>query len=470
MYTSYLPTNSSEGRRKKGSVKVKISANTILALSAALVLVLGILVSVPRSAYAEQQNNINSELGACNCVIFRLDDVQDYWLSDVQVAVMEKFIDEHEKLNLGVITNYIGEDDVVVNEVKGGIDSGNFEIVNHSQNHDSYTDMSAEEQHNDLVDANSNINSLFGVSSVGAFIPPYHEYTEDTLAALQDLDMKVISAQFNLELPQIYNPGNPDSPDNKIYKAVAGSDIKDDFGIYHLPQTIGFYDHGTFPHEKVEVQDIMATIEDSISSYGYAVVTLHPQDFSVKDGDGVATNNVSESDMHDLDELLGMIHDNGYSTKTFSQVVSGGSNGWTEDNDSNNNNNNGNNNTSQQGSGHRPAYNEYLAYFIRTYLAEHGTSSLPEHNNEANYNNNFLLGAYPIEFLYTFETTHATHDVQVLNANNEYSVVTVDDGPISHWQDLTDGQKVWLIRTFDHIQSTSDVDKLSENLMAGGSE
>jgi hypothetical protein len=165
-----------------------------------------------------------------------------------------------------------------------------------------------------------------------------------------------------------------------------------------------------------------------------------------------------------------MIHDNGYSTKTFSQVVSGSSNGWTENNDSDSNNNDGNNNASQQGSGHRPVYNEYLAYFIRTYLAENGASGLPEHSNEANYNNNFLLGAYPIEYLYAFETTHTTHDVQVLNANNEYSVVTVDDGPISHWQDLTDGQKVWLIQTFDHIQSTSDVDKLSESLMAGGSE
>lgn len=469
MYTSYLPTDDNTARKRKSvGTKGKISAKTVLALSAALVLVLGILVSVPRSAYAEQENN-SSEPGACNCVIFRLDDVQDYWLSNVQVAVMEKFINEHEKLNLGVITNYIGEDDAVVNEVKGGINSRNFEIVNHSQNHDSYTDMSAEEQHNDLVGANGNINSLFGVSSVGAFIPPYHEYNEDTLAALQDLDMKVISAQFNLELPQIYNPSNPDSPNNKIYKAFAGSDIKDDFGIYHLPQTIGFYDHGTFPHEKVEIEDIMASIEDSISSYGYAVVTLHPQDFSVKDDDGMATNNVSESDMHDLDELLGMIHDNGYSTKTFSQVVSGSSNGWTDDNDSNNNNN-GNNNTSQQSSGRRPAYNEFLAYFIRTYLAENGSSGLPEHSNEANYNNNFLLGAYPIEFLYTFETTHATHNVQVLNANNEYNVVTVDDGPISYWQDLTDGQKVWLIQTFDHIQSTSDVDKLSESLMTGGSE
>ncbi|AIF82784.1 putative xylanase/chitin deacetylase [Candidatus Nitrososphaera evergladensis SR1] len=468
MYTSYRPIDDSKDRRKRVGAKVKITARTLLAVSAALVLVLGILVSVPRSAYAddESSNNSNNNPEACNCVIFRLDDVQDYWLSDVQVAVMEKFISEHEKLTLGIITNYIGEDDNVVNAVKHGLDSGNFEVVNHSQNHESYADMSAEEQYNDLSNANGNITSLFGISPVGAFIPPFHEYNEDTLAALQDLDMKVISAQFNLELPEIYNPGNPDSPDNKIYRAFEGSDIKDDFGIYHLPQTIGYYDHGTFPHEKVEIENIMASIDEAISSYGYAVVTLHPQDFAVKDNDGNATEEVSTSELGDLDQLFSDITDRGYTTKTFSQAVTPGSDGWSGDNDSNSNGSN----SSQNGIGRRPVYNDYLAYFITTYVAGNGTANLPAHDNEANYNNNFLMRAYPIDYLFTIEATYKTHDENILQWNNQYKVVKIDDGPIMHWHDLTDGQKVWLIQTFDHIYSTADVDKLIAGLMTKASE
>jgi peptidoglycan/xylan/chitin deacetylase (PgdA/CDA1 family) len=465
----------------------------VAAMTAALVLVLGVLVSVPRSAEAE-----SSDPNACNCVIFRLDDVQDNWLNTVQVKVMDSFIEENQKLSVGVIMKHLGNDESVVNKVEEGVASGNFEIVNHAWDHISYTSLSAEEQLDTLREANQKIDSLWGITPV-AFIPPYHEYNKDTLAALQDLHMKIISSQFSLELPDVYNRNDPTSEDNKIYKAIDGSDISDSYGIYHLPQTIGYYDHGTSPHKKTSIEDIMNSIRNSISTYGYAVVTLHPQDFAVKDGNNNPTNEVSSSEIDDLKELLSEIQDNGYTTKTFSEVVDQGTNGGnnndggngggdgsdsgsgddnsngggSEDNNGNNNNNGddqGQQTTPQQQGGHRPAYNDYLGYFIKTYVRGNGTSSIPSYNNTENHNNDFLMGAYPVEYLFTADTTHSTHTESMLRWNNQYENVTVDDGPIMQWQDLTDGQKVWLIQTFDQIHSMADVNKLIASLTAGESK
>lgn len=121
--------------------------------------------------------------------------------------------------------------------------------------------------------------------------------------------------------------------------------------------------------------------------------------------------------------------------------------------------------TETQQTSRRPVYDDNLGYFIRTYIEENGAAGLPTHDNEANYNNNFLMGAYPINYLFTIEQTHKTHDENMTQWNHEYKVVKVDDGPIMHWHDLTDGQRVWLIQAFDHIRNTADVDKLVADLM-----
>mgnify|MGYP003361946276 FL=1 len=307
-----------------------------------MVLVLGILVSVPRSAHAEENPD------ACNCVIFRLDDIQDSWLNTVQVELMDRFIEEDKKLNVGVIMNFLGEDESVVDKVQEGLDSGNFEIVNHGWNHVAYNALTAQEQHDTLVQADEKIVSLWGADAV-AFIPPYHEYNEDTLAALEDLDMKIISAEFSLELPSIYHHGDPGNPDNKIYKAMPDSDIKDQYGIYHLPQAAEFFAHDGGTPTKVPLETLIEEIEDSISTYGYAVVTLHPSDFAIKDENDEPTNEVSTSELEDLDALLAEIDNSGYATKTFSEAIQFGSSGGNGGNgngngDNGDGNGNGSNN------------------------------------------------------------------------------------------------------------------------------
>jgi peptidoglycan/xylan/chitin deacetylase (PgdA/CDA1 family) len=270
---------------------------------------------------AASTSDLPQQQQACNCVIFRLDDVQDYWLNKVQSAVMDHFISNNEKLTVGAIMNFVGNDSVVVNKVKEGLSSGNFELASHAWNHVDYTKLSAKDQHDTLEKANQKMESIWGTSAI-VFIPPYNSYNDDTLAALQALNMKVISAEFDLEIPSVYNSDNPDSPDNKIFKAIPGSNIYDSHGIYHLPQAVGFYGYGETDNAiKTPIKTIMQDVDNTIANYGYAVVTLHPQDFAIKDSNQNPTDKVSQKELDDLASLLDDIHSRGYSTKTYEDVL-----------------------------------------------------------------------------------------------------------------------------------------------------
>ncbi len=293
-------------------------SRTIAASLTGLILVLSILASVRPIPYASAA----PIPGACNCVVFRLDDIQDFYLNTVQVAVMDKFATSNEKLSVGAIMNFVGSDPTIVNRVKTASTSGLVEIANHGWNHVDYATLSASQQLSTLQQANQKSVSLWGVSPL-TFIAPYNSYNDNTLIALQTLKMKVISAQFDNELLSIYDPDNPNSPNNKVYKAIPNSDLKDSHGIYHLPQVIGWYNYDPSIPVKNSLSTIESAIDSTISSYGYAVVTLHPQDFAVKDSKQNAINQVSSSEIADLGTIFSYIHSHGYTTNTFIGTISG---------------------------------------------------------------------------------------------------------------------------------------------------
>jgi peptidoglycan/xylan/chitin deacetylase (PgdA/CDA1 family) len=280
-----------------------------LVVAAILIAAIG---NVPTKAHALQ--------GACNCVIFRLDDIQDFWIVPVQSAVIDKFVERNESVNLAIIMNDIGNDPAIVGKVREAIATGLVETTLHGWNHVYYSKLRLQQQHDTLKAANAKMQDLFGRKSA-IFVTPYNAYDEDTLKAMNQLGLKVISSEFDQEIESIYNPDDPESKDNKVYKAVAGSDIKDQFGVYHLPQVIGYYTYDSGPPTKTPLSTIESKIDSTIASYGYAVVTLHPQDFAVKDASGNATEALSQSEINDLDALITWMSDQGYHSGTFSSTV-----------------------------------------------------------------------------------------------------------------------------------------------------
>jgi peptidoglycan/xylan/chitin deacetylase (PgdA/CDA1 family) len=307
----------SDGTQQKKKKKISVFISTA-AITTAFMLVFG-MISTPISAQAATTTN-NTISGACNCVIFRLDDVQDSWLNTVQTAILDYFIAHDERLTVGAVMNDVGNDPLVVNKVDDGLKSGTFELASHAWNHVDYRTLTPQEQQDTLQKANQKMASLWGSSAL-VFIPPYNAYNDDTLAALEALHMKIISAEFDQELPNIYDPDNPNSENNKVYKAIPDSDISDSHGIYHLPQVIGFYTYDSDPPTKTSMNTLTNRIDRTISSYGYAVVTLHPQDFAVKDANQNPTNKISSKELDDLDTLIASIHSKGYAIKTYSEAV-----------------------------------------------------------------------------------------------------------------------------------------------------
>ena len=65
----------------------------------------------------------------CNCVIFRMDDIQDYWIEQGQIAPMDLFLSKNQSLSLGLIMNGLGNDSKIIDKVKEGFNKGLFELA-----------------------------------------------------------------------------------------------------------------------------------------------------------------------------------------------------------------------------------------------------------------------------------------------------------------------------------------------------
>ena len=73
----------------------------------------------------------NSIPSFCNCVVFRFDDIQDYYHRSAQLAIMNEFIHKNQSLSLGLIMHIFGNDSEVKDKVIEGFASGLFELDLH---------------------------------------------------------------------------------------------------------------------------------------------------------------------------------------------------------------------------------------------------------------------------------------------------------------------------------------------------
>jgi hypothetical protein len=150
-------------KKRKNNTIATIAATTLLIL-ATIFIAFGATTILQPSFSSEiiSFGNNGPSHSRCNCVVFRMDDVQDYWVKAGQLAVMEQFASRNQSLTVGIIMNSIGNDSEIVNKVKQENERGLFELAVHGWNHIDYTKLSEEEQRNSLYDSNRKMNALFG--------------------------------------------------------------------------------------------------------------------------------------------------------------------------------------------------------------------------------------------------------------------------------------------------------------------
>jgi peptidoglycan/xylan/chitin deacetylase (PgdA/CDA1 family) len=270
----------------------------------------------PTTSPTEQQQpdatSDNNLTASCNCVIFRMDDIQDYWHQQAQLIPMDLFLSKNQSLSLGLIMNMIGNDSKVINKVREGYEKGLFELALHGWDHVDYTKLSAQEQLSSLKKSNEKMKYLFGNTSK-IFIAPEDPYNNDTLNAMSALGIPILSSagymENNLNLNRsVFVADGKNNNDNKINTT-----------IYHIPYTILFNEYINGSWNNISTDKILSAISANIKQYGYAVVGLHPQDFLKKDEKGELSL-IEEAGIKDLSHLIDSILSKNIHITSFSKV------------------------------------------------------------------------------------------------------------------------------------------------------
>jgi peptidoglycan/xylan/chitin deacetylase (PgdA/CDA1 family) len=267
-----------------------------------------ILFNVLNPSYSFSQTPSENKIN-CNCVIFRLDDIQDKYLNKSQLALMNFFLNNTKPLSLAIILNYIGNDTSIVNKIDEGYDKGLFELALHGWNHENFSKFSEHDQLILLSRANEKMYNLFGVRST-VFIPPSFDFNNSTLDVMRELGVRIISS-----FDQIY------IQKNQSYLITQGieSNSTDNKKVFHFPSTVEYSYADSNNWNTYSNNQTLHNIDNSISKYGYAVVTLHPQAFSISQ-EGNLTNAVNATQLNDLKQLVDYIVSKNIKLTSFNEL------------------------------------------------------------------------------------------------------------------------------------------------------
>ncbi|MDE1727342.1 MAG: polysaccharide deacetylase family protein [Thaumarchaeota archaeon] len=237
---------------------------------------------------------------SCNCVAFRLDDIQDYWLDDVQTKIINTFQEKNASLTIGIIANYFGLDNKIVDLVKQRVHgSPLLEIANHGWNHEHFATFTENGQWWLLHQANQKILNVTGIMP-DVFITPYDSINNDTFQAARENNLKFISANET-----------SDPPPYPLENA----------SLFRLPYVgaLGDLNKNATDWINYDQTHVHSEILRGLLQYGYAVVVLHPQDFSMKHRFNY-TNTVNSTRIDELSSIMDQLRSENIKIVTMSEI------------------------------------------------------------------------------------------------------------------------------------------------------
>lgn len=268
-------------------------------IGAAVILILSAQVQNSFGEYTDDK------VASCHCVAFRLDDIQDYFLNKVQMEIISTFEEKNASLTIGIIGNYIGDDALLQAFLKEKIANSSItiEVANHGWNHEDFTLFDGRQQKLLMQNASEAIAEKIGAEPT-VFIPPYNRLNNDTVAATLANDIHYISGNATFYPPSLYyeNSAAPSRIHHFPTNASTG-DLNDDdtewYGSTH--------------------QDTFRAVENDLGKFGYAVVMMHPMEFSVRSGMDF-DNKVDVKQIQELELLIDEVKAAGFKIVTISQI------------------------------------------------------------------------------------------------------------------------------------------------------
>ena len=257
------------------------------------------------------------------CVIFAMDDIEDYGFNKVQLATMDYFISKNLPFTASIIASQLANSSnlEVFHKIEDGIDKKLFEIAIHGYRHINHTLLTKDEQEDDFRKASGRLEYLFG-KRADIFIPPYNEFNLHTIEAMSNLNISILSTSPYRE-QTITNPYKSETLVVTNNSRIEVSTISDQKAlVYHVPFSVSLlalHRNGLFGEGLV--QEALRRIEESIAEYGFAHVRLHPSDFPQVDAiSGKAINEVDNIKFQELVKIVDSLADRNIRIASFREI------------------------------------------------------------------------------------------------------------------------------------------------------
>ncbi len=233
---------------------------------------------------------------SCNCVAFRLDNVQDYWLDDVQTKIIDSFDSKDAGITVGIVGKVFGNDSKLVDYLKSKTPDGNIDVAINGWSFEDFTTFTKDQQSSLLEQSKAKMASLLGVTPT-VFMPPYEKTNNDTLYAMSSNGIEIISSSPALKIPQDLTGTIHSYPAN-VFAGVLAQDT----------------------NQSMLNDKILSSVSDAIKTNGYAVVILNFQDYA--QGNASAKTNTPDMEkIQDLQLLIDNIRNNGYRITTLGNMT-----------------------------------------------------------------------------------------------------------------------------------------------------
>ena len=251
------------------------------------------------SSASDSFRQIESPDETCNCVAFRLDNLQDFYLVDVQQELIDLFLSKNVPVTVGIIGDKFGNDVDLVNFLKTTSESSNLVTIANHGTSSNITTMDKDDQFDLIQNTNNRISDVLGMTP-SVFIPSFGNYNADTISALKKTDVHYVSSVASFDLaPYSFN---------------------DDLLRFPATTSSGFIEPGRAWHG-IPANQTFNDVKFSIRDYGFAVVLLHPHEYSQRTG-WVFEDQLDVSQFYELSKLIDEIQGYGLKVVAIDQIDS----------------------------------------------------------------------------------------------------------------------------------------------------